>query len=132
LSYIRVDIVIAGSYVLLTFVTILFLFACLGFGVFISTIAETQQVAFLIAIITTFLPSFILSGFIFPIRNMPLPIRALTYLVPARHYLSALRAIVLKGAGLEVIWRDVALLILFSVVMVGAGSRRIRKGSFAQ
>ncbi|MFW5843219.1 MAG: ABC transporter permease [Spirochaetota bacterium] len=129
-SYLFFDIVIAGSYLLLLGVTLLFLFACLGFGVFISTLAETQQVAFLIAILSTFLPSFILSGFVFPIRNMPVAIQAVTYLVPARHYLSALRAIVLKGAGLEVIWRDIVLLLLFSLVMVGAGSYRIRKGSF--
>lgn len=132
LSYLLFDLVVAGSYFLLVAVTLLFLFACLGFGVFISTIAETQQVAFLIAILSTFLPSFILSGFVFPIRNMPVIIQAVTYLIPARHYLSALRAIVLKGAGIEVIWRDLLLLLVFSGVMVAAGSYRIRKRSFAQ
>lgn len=132
LSYLLFDIVIAGSLLLLTAVTLLYLCASLGFGIFISTIAETQQVAFLIAILSTFLPAFILSGFVFPIRNMPLPIRAITYLIPARHYLEALRAIVLKGVGIGAVWPQVALLAVFSVAIIAAGSIRIRRGSFAR
>ncbi len=130
LSVLFFDMVVAGSLLLLVAVTILFLFASLGFGIFLSTVAETQQVAFLLAILTTFLPSFILSGFVFPIRNMPGIIQAVTYLVPARHYLSALRAIVLKGVGLGVVWPDVALLGAFAVVMVSFGSIRLRVRSF--
>ncbi len=130
LSHLLFDVVIAGNRVLLAVTTLLFLFASLGFGVFISTIAETQQVAFLIAILSTFLPSFILSGFIFPVRNMPMPIQMMTNIIPARHYLEAIRAIVLRGAGIAVIWPRLVILTAFSIVTVGAGSYRIRVGSF--
>ncbi len=64
---------------------ILFLVGGLGQGLLISTITRTQQVAFLLAVLTTFLPTFILSGFIFPVRNMPPVVQAVTYLVPARY-----------------------------------------------
>ncbi len=130
-SYALFDVAIAGSIAWLSGVTLLFLFACLGLGLFISSIAETQQVAFLIAILSTFLPSFILSGFVFPIENMPLPIRIVTHLVPARYYLSALRSIMLKGAGVAVFWRDVVFLAVFSVVTIGAGVARLKKSVFS-
>ncbi|NBF40370.1 MAG: ABC transporter permease [Spirochaetes bacterium] len=128
-SYFFFDVGVAGSLLWLAGVTLLFLFACLGLGIFISSIAETQQVAFLIAILSTFLPSFILSGFVFPIENMPVPIQAVTYLVPARYYLSALRAIMLKGAGVMVFWPDVLLLAIFAAATVGAGIFRLRTRS---
>lgn len=128
-SYIFFGVGVAGSLLWLAGVTLLFLFACLGLGIFISSIAETQQVAFLIAILSTFLPSFILSGFVFPIENMPTPIQAVTYLVPARYYLSALRAIMLKGAGVSVFWPDIVFLALFAAVTVGAGVFRLRTRS---
>ncbi|MFP4303016.1 MAG: ABC transporter permease [Spirochaetaceae bacterium] len=128
-SYIFFGVGVAGSLLWLAGVTLLFLFACLGLGIFISSIAETQQVAFLIAILSTFLPSFILSGFVFPIENMPGPIQAVTYLVPARYYLSALRAIMLKGAGVSIFWPDVAFLALFAAITLGAGVFRLRTRS---
>lgn len=128
-SYIFFDVAVAGSLFWLSGVTILFLLACLGLGIFISSIAETQQVAFLIAILSTFLPSFILSGFVFPIENMPGPIQIVTYLVPARYYLSALRAIMLKGAGMAVFWTDALFLTLFAVLTIGAGVMRLRTRS---
>lgn len=128
-SYVFFGVGVAGSLLWLAGVTVLFLFACLGLGIFISSIAETQQVAFLIAILSTFLPSFILSGFVFPIENMPTPIQVVTYLVPARYYLSALRAIMLKGAGVAVFWPDVLFLALFAAITVGAGVFRLRTRS---
>lgn len=128
-SYIFFDVGVAGSLLSLAGVTALFLFACLGLGIFISSIADTQQVAFLIAMLATFLPSFILSGFVFPIENMPALIRLVTYLVPARYYLSALRIIMLKGGGPALFWREVVLLALFASVTVGAGVVRLRTRS---
>ena len=70
----------------------------------ISTVADSQQVAFQMAVLASFLPTMMLSGFVFPIASMPAAIRAFTYIVPARYFLVALRAIVLKGAGLRVFW----------------------------
>ena len=120
---------VAGSVLWLATVTVLFLFASLGLGILISSIADTQQVAFMISILVTFLPAFILSGFIFPIRNMPPVIQAVTYIVPARYYIAALRAIMLKGAGVGVFWPDLAFLVAFSVVTVTAGVVRLRTRS---
>jgi ABC-2 type transport system permease protein len=131
-SYLVFGVGIAGSVVWLAVVTVLFLFACLAFGIFISSIAETQQVAFMVAVLTTLLPSFLLSGFVFPIENMPVPIQAFTYIVPARYYLSALRAVMLKGAGPAVFWADAALLMLFAVVMTTAGSIRLGRGGISK
>ena len=128
-GYVFFDVEVEGSLLWLTGVTLLFLFACLGLGILISSIAETQQVAFLIAILSTLLISFILSGFIFPIENMPVPIQVFTYLVPARYYLSALRIIMLKGAGFTVFWREVVFLFVFAAVTIGGGVLRLRSKS---
>ena len=82
----------------------------LGLGLFISTIADSQQVAFQVAVLASFLPTLMLSGFIFPIASMPVALQAITYVVPARYFLIALRGIVLKGVGVETIgsisWRS--------------------------
>ncbi len=128
-AYLFLGVGVAGSLFWLSAVTLIFLFACLGLGIFISSIAETQQVAFLIAILSTFLTTFILSGFIFPIENMPRAIQVFTYLVPARYYLSALRVIMLKGSGVAAFWQDLIFLVAFSLLTIGAGVFRLRTRS---
>lgn len=120
------EVRVAGSLLLLYGVTLVFILAALGMGIMISTLADTQQVAFMIAVIATMLPSYILSGFVFPIRNMPLPVQLITYLVPARYYLVCIRAIILKGAGLEAFWPQVLALCAFAAAMLGAAAVRIR------
>ncbi len=77
----------------------LFLVGALGLGLLISSVADTQQVAFQAALLVSFLPTLMLSGFIFPIASMPRFLQIVTYAVPARYFLIALRGIVLKGAG---------------------------------
>ena len=79
----------------------LFLVGALGLGLLISSVADTQQVAFQLAMLASFLPTLMLSGFIFPIASMPAFLQAVTYVVPARYFLIALRAIVLKGVGIR-------------------------------
>ncbi|MGZ5555928.1 MAG: ABC transporter permease, partial [Candidatus Aminicenantales bacterium] len=106
----------------------LFVIGALGQGLLISSITRTQQVAFLIAILTTMLPTFILSGFVFPIRNMPPVVQAITYLVPGRYFLAALRAIILKGAGLGAIWDQFLLLAAFATLSIGVSAVRLGKG----
>lgn len=119
----------AGGYASIAIITLLYLFACIGFGVMISSMADSQQVAFLLSLMITFLPSFILSGFVFPIDNMPPAIQVVTYLVPARYYLTALRAIMLRGAGVAFYWKDIVLLALFATTTIAIGVRRLRTGS---
>lgn len=120
---------VAGSVFDLAWITTLFLFASLGLGIVISSIADSQQVAFMISILVTFLPAFILSGFIFPIENMPGIIRVVTYIVPARYFISALRIIMLKGGGIAYFWQDALFLVVFSMFTIGMGVIRLRRGS---
>jgi ABC-2 type transport system permease protein len=126
-SYYLFGLTIKGSIPLLFLVTLIFLTGTLGMGLMISTIAETQQVAFMISVVTTLLPAFLLSGFVFPIRNMPVVIQAITYIIPVKYYLVVLRNILLKGTGLYAFWDQVLFLIAFAVVMITASSIRMSK-----
>ncbi|MBP7340931.1 MAG: ABC transporter permease [Smithellaceae bacterium] len=114
------EIPLAGSVGLLFFAACLFLLSTLGIGLFISTISSTQQQAMM----TTFffiLPFFMLSGFVFPIDNMPVVVQALTYLNPLRYFLVILRGLFLKGVGLEILWPQyVFLAVLGAIVFAGA------------
>jgi len=126
-SYILFGIYIKGSYILLFIITLIFLTGTLGMGILISTIAETQQVAFLLSVLSTLLPAFLLSGFVFPIRNMPVAIQVITYVLPVRYYLVVLRNIILKGSGLYAYWDQVLFLIGFAALMLGVSSIRLAK-----
>jgi ABC-2 type transport system permease protein len=126
-GYVLFDVSIKGSQVQLFLVTILFLFVALGMGLFISTIASSQQVAFQLSGIIVMLPSFLLSGFVFPIRNMPVAVQIFTYFIPARYFLVALRSIILKGVGLRGFWSDVLFLFLFGILMLSLSWVRMRK-----
>lgn len=126
-GYLLFGVGVAGSFLLLAILVLLFLFVALGWGLIISTTSDTQQVAFMKALTTTMMPTFILSGFVFPIHNMPVAIQAVTYLVPARYFLDALRAIMIKGVGLTVFWEQIAGLLIFGVVLVIASTVRMKK-----
>ncbi len=122
------DVPMRGEWWLLLLATTLFLTAALGMGLLISTVSESQQVAFQLALIVSFLPTFILSGFIFPIASMPVQIQRVSQLVPARYYLVALRSVALKGVGFEVVAPQLAALAVFTVVVVGLASFRLSRG----
>jgi ABC-2 type transport system permease protein len=117
---------IAGSVTLLFSLSIVFIFTSLGLGLFISTISLTQQQAMM----TTFffmLPSILLSGFMFPIANMPRAIQLVTYLIPLRYFLVIVRGIFLKGNDIGVLWPQVAVLLAFGVGILGLSALRFRK-----
>jgi ABC-2 type transport system permease protein len=116
-----------GSWMLLLVTTSLYLFGALGLGLMISSIAETQQVAFQVALLASFMPTLMLSGFIFPIASMPAFLRAITYAVPARYFLIALRGIVLKGVGVDVLWQQLAIMSLYSAVVLLVASARLKR-----
>ncbi len=116
---------VRGSILLLGFVTILFLIASLGIGILISTVTTNQAQAYLAAGALGFLPNMILSGFIFPISSMPFWLRAITYIFPGRYFISSLRGILLKGAGILNIWDQVAPLLLILVAVLAVASRRM-------
>ena len=121
------DLPMRGSWLLLCGAIGLFLIGAQAQGLLISTIAQTQQVAFQVALLSSLLPTMILSGFIFPITSMPAAVQAITYVVPARYFLVALRAIVLKGAGLMAFWQDMVALAIFASVALGLASLRLRR-----
>jgi ABC-2 type transport system permease protein len=121
------DMPMRGSWLVLLGVVSLFLVGALGFGLLISSLAETQQVAFQLALLTSFLPTLMLSGFIFPITSMPAFLQLVTHIVPARYFLVALRGIVLKGVGPDVFWSDLVALAVFAVAILGLASLRLRR-----
>jgi ABC-2 type transport system permease protein len=116
-----------GSWLLLILSLSLYLAGALGLGLMISTAAESQQAAFQMALLASFLPTMMLSGFVYPIASMPAPIRAITYVVPARYFLVALRSIVLKGAGIRVFWTQLVALLIYATFMLAMASRRLKK-----
>ena len=119
---------IKGPYLDLFLVTLVYLLGALGFGLLVSTFSETQAMAFQVATIGSMLPAIFLSGFIFPIRAMPPWLQAVTYAVPARYYLTILRGIILKGAGIAPYARDMALLTLYvAIVLAIAWIRLVRR-----
>jgi ABC-2 type transport system permease protein len=126
-SYILFDISIKGSILWLFISMVIFIIGGLGMGLLISTIADSQQVAFMISTFATLLPTFLLSGFVFPIRNMPLPIQIITLIVPARYFLVVLRNIILKGAGVIAFWEQIVALVIFAIIMLRVSAFRMRK-----
>jgi ABC-2 type transport system permease protein len=128
LGWVLFGVAVKGSYLLLLLTMLLFLISGLGQGILISAITRTQQVAFLLSVLTTILPTFILSGFVFPVRNMPAVIQAVTYFVPAKYFLVALRAIILKGAGLSAFWDQILFLAGFAVLTLALSAAMLRPG----
>ncbi|MGO9411568.1 MAG: ABC transporter permease [Spirochaetia bacterium] len=120
-------VTVKGSWVDLGVVTLVFLFGCLAFGVLLSTISDSQQVAFLLSSLLTLLPTFILSGFVFPFRNMPVVIQVVSYLLPGRYYLAALRAIMVKGVGFWAFSDQVLALLVFAAITGGLSVLRLRR-----
>jgi len=118
---------IHGSHLDLLVAVLLYLFGALGFGLLISTIANTQALAFQAGLITSMLPSLLLSGFIFQIRIMPEWLQVVTYAVPARYFLVILRGIILKGEGLLTYWDDVLALVIFGAAVVTLASIRLAR-----
>lgn len=115
-----------GSGLLLLGCAMLFLLTTLGVGLFISTISQTQQQA-MMASFFFFTPAFMLSGFAFPIRNMPVVVQYLTYLNPVRYFMEIVRSLFLKGAGIAVLWPQMVALFVFGVVILSVSALRFHK-----
>jgi ABC-2 type transport system permease protein len=103
-----------------------FLSGVLFFGMMLSIVLKSQVLANQLALFATYLPTLMLSGFVFSIHNMPLPIQVITYIVPARYFIDAMRGIFLKGVGLEILGLNALLLILYTTVMVLLAHRKMR------
>lgn len=116
-----------GSVTLLVLLTILFIFTTLGIGLFVSTVSNTQQQAMMTAMFFVMFPMNFLSGFVFPIENMPTIIQGFSYLLPLRYFYEIIRGIFLRGAGLAELWPQVLALIVFGVGMLAISSLRFHK-----
>lgn len=120
------NVPLKGNIFFLFCVSGVFLICGLGIGLLISTITRSQQLAFMFSVLFTVLPSFLLSGFIFPISSMPDIIQFFTYLVPAKYFLIVLRGIFLKGTGLGTLWPEVVSLFAFASLILLACAKRLR------
>lgn len=110
LSRYVLEVPINGSLVLLVFESILFTLVSLSLGLLISSRAESQQSAMFISLIGMFLPTIMLSGFMFPVENMPMPLRIASNIVPAKWYYNIVKSVMIKGVGLHVIWKETLIL----------------------
>ncbi|RPI73510.1 MAG: ABC transporter permease [Desulfobacteraceae bacterium] len=115
-----------GSLSLVFLALLIYLLSCLALGLLISTVSRTQQQAMMTTFFF-FFPAILLSGFVFPIANMPPVIQWLTYLNPLRYFLTVIRAIFLKGAGLDALWPHLAALLAIGFAIMALAVRRVRK-----
>ncbi|HSP70151.1 MAG TPA: ABC transporter permease [Bryobacteraceae bacterium] len=116
-----------GSVVLLLFSACVFLYGALAWGLFISASFRNQLSAYQMGTLTSFLPAFLLSGFIYPISNMPWIIRVISVIIPARYFIDITKGIFLKGLGLRLLWLDLLLLILYAVGVSFLAVRKLRQ-----
>ena len=121
-GHILFDVTVEGSYLLLFITSSLFLLAATSQGIFLSVVSDSQQVAFTLALLSTLLPSLILSGFIFPIESMPWIIQIVTNITPAKFFVTILRAIMLRGVGMEAIWDQLIYMSIFVFLFLGLAS----------
>ncbi len=118
---------VSGPYLHLFAATLVYLIGALGLGLLVSSVADTQAMAFQVGALVSMLPAIFLSGFIFPIRSMPRVLQIVTYAVPARYFNVVLRGVILKGAGLESYPKDMAFLVLYALVVLGLAYVRLSR-----
>ena len=121
------DIPIRGSIAFLFFSTFVYIISTLGLGLFVSTISKTQQQAMMLAIFVILLPMVFLSGFAFPIENMPPIIQGITFIIPLRYFMTIMRGIILKGVGFQELWGELLVLFGMGMLVLTLSSIRFRK-----
>jgi len=126
-SMLLFDLPVRGSWLLLFLAVAAFLAGALGTGLLVSTLVDSQALAFLVGLLISLLPTFVLSGFIFPIASMPAPIQVITHIVPARYFLVALRGIVLKGVGFGPLAPQLGALGIYAFVVLALASVRLAR-----
>ena len=127
LGYVLFGIEIKGNIVTLYAAILLLLFGALGQGLLISTVTESQQVAFMLAIFSSLLPSFLLSGFVFPVSSMPIVLQVISNVAVPKYFLVIVRGIMLKGVQFTDVWPQFIYLALFAAITLGVSVRRMNK-----
>lgn len=118
------DVPMQGSYTLLALASLIFVVCALSLGVLISSIAKTQQVALMMSLMGLMMPTILLSNFIFPITSMPLPLQWISVIIPAKYFVSIIRGIMLKGAGIDVILNDLLALTSMTLIFISISVRK--------
>ena len=120
------DVPLRGSALLLVFEALLFILASLALGILVSTRTSSQRVAMMGAMLGSMLPNILLSGFIFPIESMPLPLRLISQVVPGQWFVTIARGIMLKGVGLEYLWKETLILGGIAVLLLTVSTRAFK------
>lgn len=126
MGYFVFDVPVLGSFALLMAESVLFIFLALSIGIFISTVAKSQQVAMMLSMFVLMLPTIILSGFIFPIRNMPVPLQIISYIIPPKYFIVILKNIMLKGVGFEYVWKETLILLAMTFGFIGLSLKKFK------
>ncbi|MGE5395590.1 MAG: ABC transporter permease [Candidatus Saccharibacteria bacterium] len=126
IGYFVFAVPIKGSFIFLMLESFLFIMMALSLGILISTVAPNQMVAMFMSVFALMLPTILLSGFIFPIENMPLPLRLFSYLMPPRWFIVIIKNIMLKGTGLQYVWKETLILITMTFIFIALSIRNFK------
>lgn len=126
LSVFVLEVPIEGSLLLLMAESILFTITCLSFGLFISSVTESQQTAMFISLTGMFLPTVMLSGFMFPVENMPLPLRIVSNIVPAKWFYLIVKSVMIKGLDISGVWKETLILVGMTIFLLGLAIKKFR------
>lgn len=126
LAYFILEVPIAGNLFLILLLGIVYTFSALALGLLISTITHTQQTAMIAAGVGLMLPSMLLSGLIFPVSSMPDILQWISYIIPARWFIDALRNVMIKGLGFEAIWKQFLVLLFMAVILMNISIRKFK------
>jgi ABC-2 type transport system permease protein len=116
-----------GSILVLAVSVCVFLFGALFWGIFVSAVAKTQLAAYQMGVLSSFLPAFLLSGFVYAIETMPAVIQAITHIIPARYVVSIMKGVFLKGVGFEVLWAELAFLAAYAATIFLLATRKMNQ-----
>ncbi len=126
-GYLLFDIQVKGSLLLLYAAIFTMILGGLGQGLLVSSITDSQQVAFMLAMFSSLLPTFLLSGFVFPISSMPVPLQVLSNIAVNKFFLVVVRGVMLKGVGFDAVWEQFLYMLIFAAVTIGISTKRLRK-----
>lgn len=126
-GYAFFDVPVRGSILALYLAIVAIILGALGQGLLISTVTDSQQVAFMVSVVVSLLPSFLLSGFVFPISSMPVALQVISNVAVTKFFLNVARAIMLKGAGLGAVWEQFLYMLIFAAITLGVSARRMRQ-----
>ena len=126
LSYFVLEMPVKGSLVLLLAESLLFIVMALSFGIFISTVSNSQQMAMMLSMFALMLPTILLSGFIFPIENMPVPLQIFSYIMPPRWFITIVKSIMIKGLGFKYIWKETLIIAGMAVFFIALSIKKFK------